>query len=92
MPHNPISLLSNVDWQPWSSSADHPLLTFTDPAPDVSITSDNFRVTEINLLNNIYLHLASGSLDTGSVNEAVVTVNLDDKTDPQYILRSDEEL
>jgi len=70
IPHNPHSLLSTVDWQPWSSSANHPLLTFLDPAPGVSITFDNFRVPEMNLLNNIFLDLASGSLDTGSVNEA----------------------
>ena len=87
-PHNPNSLLSTVDWQPWSSSADHPLLTFVDPVPDVTITFDNFRVPETNLLNNILLHLASGSLDTDSANE----VNLEDKTDTRYILRSDEEL
>jgi hypothetical protein len=91
VPHNPNSLLSSVDWQPWSSSADHPLLTFLDPAPNVSITFDNFRVPEINLLNNIFWYLASGSLDTGSMNEAI-TVNSDDKTDAMYILRSDEEL
>ena len=91
MPHNPNSLLSAVDWQPWSSSDDHPLLTFIDPAPDVSITFDNFRVPEINLLNDIFWHLVSGPLDTGSMNEAV-TVNSDDKTDTRYILRSDEEL
>ena len=88
IPHNPNSLLSAVDWQPWSSSADHPILTFLDPAPDVSITFDNFRVLEINLLNNIFMHFASGSLDTGSNNEAVT----DDKIDKRYILRSDEEL
>ena len=80
-----------MDWQPWSSSADHPILTFLDHAPDVSITFDNFRVPEINLLNNISLHFASGSLDTGSMNEGVID-NLDDKTDKKYILRSDEEL
>jgi hypothetical protein len=91
MPHNPDSLLSAVDWQPWSSSADHPLLTFIDPAPAVSITFDNFRIPEINLLNNLFMHFAFGSLDIGSKNEAV-TVNPDDKTDTRYILRSDEEL
>jgi hypothetical protein len=81
-----------VDWQPWSSSADHPQLTFLDPAPDVGITFDDFRVPEMNLLNDIFLHFASGSLDTGSKNEAV-TVNSDDKTETdQRILRSDEEL
>ena len=92
IPHNPNSLLSTVDWKPWSSSADHPMLTFLDPAPDVSITSDNIRVTEINLLINISLHFTSGSLDnTGSMNEAE-TANSDDKADTEYILRSDEEL
>ena len=87
-PHNPNSLLSTVDWQPWSSSAEHPLLTFLDPAPSLSITFDDFRVPEINLLNKLFLQLASGSLDTGSMNEAVT----DDKADAEYILRSDEEL
>ena len=91
IPHNPNSLLSTVDWQPWSSSADHPLLTFLDPAPDVSITFDNFRVPEINLLNKIFLQFASGSLDTGSMNEAL-RVNSDDRTDTRYILRGEEEL
>ena len=93
MPHNPNSLLSAVDWQPWSSSADHPLLTFVDPAPDVSITFDNFRVPEINLLNDIFWHLVSGSLDTVSMKKGV-TVNSDDKAGAtrRYILRSDEEL
>ena len=52
------------------------------------ITFDN--LPEMNLLNNI-LHLASGSLDTGSMN-VIITVNSDDKTDTRYILRSDEEL
>jgi hypothetical protein len=86
--HNPKSLLSTVDWQPWSSSADHPMLTFLDPVPNVSITFDDFRVPGMNLLNNIFLHFASGSLDTGSMNEAI-TVNSDDA---MYILRNDEEL
>ena len=89
IPRNSDSLLSTVDWRPWSSSTDHPLLTFLDPAPNVSITFDDFRVPAINLLNNLFLHLASsGSLDT----EEPVTVNSDDKTDTQYILRSDKEL
>ncbi|KAF8800976.1 carotenoid ester lipase precursor [Phlegmacium glaucopus] len=58
-PHNPNSLLSAVDWQPWGSSADHPLLTFLDPAPNVTITFDNYRVPGMNLLNNITLQLIS---------------------------------
>ena len=91
VPHNPKSLLSTVDWQPWSSSADHPQLTFLDPVPDVRITFDNFRVSEINLLNNLFLHFATGSLDTVLMDEAL-TVNPDDKADAGYILRSDEEL
>ena len=91
-PANRKSLLSTVDWQPWSSSSDHPMLTFLDPAPNVSITFDDFRVPEINLLNNLFLHFASGSSDTGSMNEEAVTADSDDKTDAQYILRSDEEL
>ena len=91
-PQNPISLLSSVDWQPWSSSADHPMLTFIDPVPEVSITYDNFRVPEIKLLNNLFLRFASGSLDTaGSMNEAI-TVNSDHTADTGHILRSDEEL
>ena len=93
-PLNPNSLLSTVDWQPWSLSADHPLLTFLDPAPDVSITFDNFRVPETKLLNDLFLHFAFGSSDTGSmpVNEEAVTVTSDDKTDAMYILRNEEEL
>ena len=60
-PHNSKSLLSNGDWQPWSSSAQHPLLTFLDPAPNVSITFDTYRAYAINLLNNITLGLDSAS-------------------------------
>ena len=61
IPYNSKSLLSNVDWQPWGSSAQHPLLTFLDPAPNVSITSDTYRAYAMNLLNNITLGLASAS-------------------------------
>ena len=61
IPHNPKSLLSAVDWQPWGSSSDHPILTFLDPAPMVIITSDTFRVNAMNLLNKISLELASHS-------------------------------
>ena len=59
IPRNPKSLLSNVDWKPWDSSAQHPLLTFLNPAPNVSITFDTYRVDAMNLLNNITLGLAS---------------------------------
>jgi acetylcholinesterase len=61
IPHNSKSLLSNVDWRPWGSSAQHPLLTFLSPAPNVSITFDTFRASAMNLLNNITLGLASAS-------------------------------
>ena len=87
-PPNPNSLLSTVDWLPWSSSADHPMLTFLDPAPNASIAFGDFRVPGINLLNKISWHFASA----GSMNAEAVIVDLDDKTDAQYILRSDEEL
>ena len=59
LPHNPKSLLSAVDWRPWASSADHPILTFLDPAPNVGMTFDTYRVDEMKLLNNISLELAS---------------------------------
>ena len=90
-PQNPISLLSNVDWQPWSSSADHPMLTFLDPVPEVSITYDDFRVPEINMLNKLFVQFASGSLDTDSMNEAI-KVNSDHTADTGYISRNDDEL
>lgn len=87
-PHNPNSLLSNVDWQPWGSSADHPLLSFIDPAPEVSITFDDFRVPAINLLNNIFVAHIGSSMD-----EEAVTVDSDDiKSNTGHILRSEEEL
>jgi hypothetical protein len=74
------------------SSTDHPLLTFLDPAPSVSITFDNFRVAEMKLLNGIFLQFVSGSLDTSSMNDEDVMPHSDDKADVEYILRSDEEL
>jgi len=60
-PHNSMSLLSNVDWKPWDSSAQHPLLTFLDPSPNVSITFDTYRADAMNLLNNITVGLALAS-------------------------------
>ena len=58
IPQNPQSLLCGVDWQPWNSSLEHPLLTFLDPAPNVSIAFDTYRVDAMNLLNNISLEAA----------------------------------
>jgi acetylcholinesterase len=59
------SLLSAVDWQPWNSCVEHPLLTFLNPAPNVSITFDTYRVDAMNLLNNILAGVGS-SLIRGS--------------------------
>ena len=57
IPQNPKSVLSTLDWQPWNSSADHPLLTFLDLAPNVNITFDTYRVDAMKLLNSISLEL-----------------------------------
>ncbi|KAH9475727.1 Lipase 3 [Psilocybe cubensis] len=60
LPKNPISLLSAVDWQPWSSSkTSPPLLTFLDPAPAIAITADTFRATQMDLLTKLSLQLDS---------------------------------
>ncbi|KAH9476605.1 Lipase 4 [Psilocybe cubensis] len=62
LPKNPISLLSAVDWKPWSSSPTNPpILTFLDPAPAISITSDTFREKAMNLLSQISLELYSSA-------------------------------
>jgi carboxylesterase type B len=56
---NPASLLSKIDWQPWSSSATNPpLLTFLDPAPNVTITFDTYRADAMQLLIKISLEIA----------------------------------
>ncbi|KAF8814379.1 carotenoid ester lipase precursor [Phlegmacium glaucopus] len=61
-PKNPISLLSQVDWQPWGSSNSHPpLLTFLDPSPNITITFDNFRVDPMDLLTKLSLDVDSKS-------------------------------
>ncbi|KAF8808598.1 carotenoid ester lipase precursor [Phlegmacium glaucopus] len=57
-PKSSISLLSQVDWKPWGSSKSHPpLLTFLDPAPNITITFDNFRVDAMDLLTRFSLGL-----------------------------------
>ena len=58
IPYNSNSLLSSVDWKPWNSSPDHPLLTFLDPAPDVAIAYDTYRADAMKLLNNITLKIS----------------------------------
>ncbi|KAF5314859.1 hypothetical protein D9619_007082 [Psilocybe cf. subviscida] len=54
------SLLQNIKWLPWGSSLTQPpMLTFTDPAPSVSITFDTYRKDAMNILNDIVLERAS---------------------------------
>ncbi|PAV16481.1 sterol esterase from carbohydrate esterase family CE10 [Pyrrhoderma noxium] len=60
IPSNPISLLtqSELSWKRWNSSGTAPpLLTFLDPAPEISITNDTFRKDAIDLLNSIAVKL-----------------------------------
>ena len=59
IPYNSKSLLSSVDWKSWNSCSNHPLLTFLDPAPNVSITYDTYRVDVMKLLNVISLEIGS---------------------------------
>src|SRR6266540_6714872 len=43
-PRDSISLLRNITWKKWSSSEEEPpLLTFVDPVPSMTITSDTYR-------------------------------------------------
>lgn len=57
---NPLSLLSAIQWNEWSSNTTAPpLFTFIDPAPTVSITTDTFRVDGMNLLQQIIMEVAS---------------------------------
>ena len=60
LPENPISLLtsSGLTWDCYGSSVDSPpLLTFIDPAPEATITSDTYRKDGISLLNKIAAEL-----------------------------------
>ncbi|PAV18601.1 sterol esterase from carbohydrate esterase family CE10 [Pyrrhoderma noxium] len=60
LPENPISLLtsSGLTWDCYGSSVDSPpLLTFIDPAPEATITSDTYRNDGIGLLNKIAAEL-----------------------------------
>ncbi|KDR73256.1 hypothetical protein GALMADRAFT_1341677 [Galerina marginata CBS 339.88] len=55
LPKNPMSLLSKIDWPVWTNSANPPLLTFLDPAPNVTITFDTYRADAMNLLTKLSL-------------------------------------
>ena len=60
LPENPISLLtsSGLTWDCYGSSVDSPpLLTFIDPAPEATTTSDTYRKDGIGLLNKIAAEL-----------------------------------
>ncbi|PAV18605.1 sterol esterase from carbohydrate esterase family CE10 [Pyrrhoderma noxium] len=59
-PSNSISLLSSsgIKWDRWNSSADSPpLLTFSDPSPNVTITADTFRKDAIDLVNRVLVEI-----------------------------------
>jgi len=50
-PRNSISLLRDITWEKWSSCEDKPpLLTFVDPVPSMTITSDTYRSEAIKLV------------------------------------------
>ncbi|KAF8993620.1 Alpha/Beta hydrolase protein [Cyathus striatus] len=52
------SLLSSTPWPLYNSSSKAPpMFTFFDPSPSVNITTDDFRASEIQLLNNISMQL-----------------------------------
>ncbi|KZT09205.1 sterol esterase [Laetiporus sulphureus 93-53] len=49
-----VSLLSDITWDQWGSDTSAPpLLTFVDPAPLVEITTDTYRASAMNLLNEL---------------------------------------
>ena len=50
IPYNSKSHLSSVDWKSWNSCSNHPLLTFLDPALNVSITYDTYKVAHWRLV------------------------------------------
>ncbi|EPT05372.1 hypothetical protein FOMPIDRAFT_1156199 [Fomitopsis schrenkii] len=51
-----LSYLSGITWDKYNSSLDAPpLLTFSDPAPKLEITTDTFRVDALELLNELML-------------------------------------
>ena len=50
-PRDSISLLRNITWEKWSSCENKPpLLTFVDPVPSMTITSDTYRSEAIKLV------------------------------------------
>ncbi|KDR77272.1 hypothetical protein GALMADRAFT_120430 [Galerina marginata CBS 339.88] len=61
LPNNSMSLLSAMNWPAWTASTSPPLLTFIDPAPNVTITFDTYRVDAMNLLTNISFAIPSNN-------------------------------
>jgi len=50
-PRDSISPLRNITWEKWSSCEEKPsLLTFVDPVPSMTITSDTYRSEPIKLI------------------------------------------
>jgi len=55
-PKDSISLLRNITWKKWSSSEEKPpLLTFVDPVPSMTITSDIYRSEAMKLVIELSL-------------------------------------
>jgi len=55
-PKDSISLLRNITWKKWSSSEEKPpLLTFVDPVPSMTITSDTYRSEAMKLVIELSL-------------------------------------
>jgi carboxylesterase type B len=53
-PRDSISLLRDITWEKWSSCEDKPpLLTFVDPVPSMTITSDTYRSEAIKLVTEL---------------------------------------
>ncbi|PPQ76538.1 hypothetical protein CVT26_013237 [Gymnopilus dilepis] len=58
-PSNPLSLLSGIPWNEYSSSLTNPpMLAFVDPAPAIEITTDTFRQEAMALVANISVQFA----------------------------------
>ena len=55
-PRDSISPLRNITWEKWSSCEEKPpLLTFVDPVPSMTITSDTYRSEAMKLVIELSL-------------------------------------
>lgn len=60
-PKNNNSFLSLITWQPWGSTTsptNQPVLTFVDLAPFLANSTDNYRVSAMNLLTTLLLQIS----------------------------------